>query len=290
LEPETPCLSTTCRRRPKKCYDPWQALSQSINTQLEVLVFKTSIGTAVRGLSALALVVASFGSAHAGVVYGFGGTSNGGVGSATLEFDVVGNTLTVKVNNLSPTLLIDGSGPNTPGITGFGFNLDPASLVLGAWSLKAFDTSNTEVTIGSGTGGPSNNTCSGCDWVIDDFLAGVTLDYLPTTGGQTDGSLYNPAATVGSMGQNSIFFTTATLTMSFDQAPSLNDTADWSPFVRMQQVGNGGSLRLPGEENCVPAPDNAFCGQQQIPEPSALALVALGLVGMGALGRRRKTL
>jgi PEP-CTERM motif len=240
-------------------------------------VRKSVLGAAM--LSAI-LVAAP---AHAGVTYGFGGTSQGGIGSATMEFDVVGNTLTVKIDNTSPTSLIDNSGANSPGITGFGFNLDPSTLVLGSWSLTAFTSTNVSTTIGTSA------VCSGCDWSMGTFLAGVSLDYLPSTGGQIDGALFNPLATSGLPGgQNSVFFTTATLTMTFNEVPSLNDSDVWSPFVRMQAVGNGGSLRLPGDPDCIPSAENDFCGQQQIPEPSALALVSLGLLGVASLTRRRR--
>lgn len=43
-----------------------------------------------------------------------------------------------------------------------------------------------------------------------------------------------------------------------------------------------------GTEICVPGPENGNCGQQQIPEPGMLPLVALGLFGAAAASRRRR--
>jgi hypothetical protein len=43
-----------------------------------------------------------------------------------------------------------------------------------------------------------------------------------------------------------------------------------------------------GTEICVPSPENGNCGQQEIPEPGALPLVAVGLLGLGAVVRRRR--
>lgn len=43
-----------------------------------------------------------------------------------------------------------------------------------------------------------------------------------------------------------------------------------------------------GTPICIPSPENGFCGQQQIPEPGMLPLVALGLLGAAAAARRRR--
>lgn len=42
-----------------------------------------------------------------------------------------------------------------------------------------------------------------------------------------------------------------------------------------------------GEPPCIPTPENNFCGQQEIPEPASLPLVAGGLLGVWWAIRRR---
>lgn len=43
-----------------------------------------------------------------------------------------------------------------------------------------------------------------------------------------------------------------------------------------------------GEPPCIPTPENNFCGQQEIPEPASLPLVASGLLGAWWAIRRRQ--
>jgi hypothetical protein len=203
-------------------------------------------------------------SAHA--LWTFEGTTEGGTGSATMDFSISGNTLTVIVNNTSPTTLNSPlNGLNAPGITGFGFNLQNDLNVV-SWELLA-DNSTTStpnfIDIGSdsGTG----------DWVLGTFLAGITLDYLPQTDNGIGGALYNPAAKGSSaLGATPNYFTEATLEIVFDGDPILELGSNFSPFVRMQNVGlNGeGSLKL-------------------IPEPSTMIISGLFLLGAGVFVRRK---
>lgn len=46
-------------------------------------------------------------------------------------------------------------------------------------------------------------------------------------------------------------------------------------------------LRGPNVPPCVPTPE-VPCGPQEIPEPGTLALLGIGLIGAGVLGRRRR--
>jgi len=243
-------------------------------------------------LLAMSLALVSAGSNAAGL-YNFEGIDKGGTGKATMSFEVSSNILTVTLNNISPTRLdSDSNTGNAPGISGFGFNLDPVTLDLQSWSFKAWNETNTSfITIGS-------NTQPSLDWAMGTTLTNITVDYLPNNGGNADGMLFNPDILGDAVaddllpgGANDVFFTTAILTMTFEQGqtPSLNDTGKWSPFVRMQNVGRGGegSLKLPGTPGNGGGGGGGGSGNP-VPEPSALALLGIGLLGM-SLSRKLKS-
>src|SRR5512133_1789831 len=211
--------------------------------------------------------------------YYFSGTSAGGIGSATMDLSISVNTLTMLLDNTSPTTLIGGTGFNSPGITGFGFNLDPNNTMV-SWELSAFSTQSavTPILIGS------NVTPDDYLWKLATTQAGITMDYLTRTK-DIKGALYNPDATDG-FGAAPNFFTQAILTMTFATAPILDLTPDeiggnrsGSEFVRMQNVGAGGagSLKLtPGD------------GPPPVPEPSTLLLFGAGLTGLAVWCKRRR--
>lgn len=240
-------------------------------------------------LFSLMLVFAIGSNAEALSVFNFSGSSNGGTGSATMDISTSGSTLTVVVDNTSPTGLDnDESLLNFPGIVAFGFDLtnDPLPTIVD-WSLEAqeYDTVNdvlTTLTIGN----MSNPSL--WDILVNDTngLEGVKREYLPNTpnpsqgNANVDGALYNPALfddpdfQYSDLGQHTSYFTTATLTITFNSAPVLDP--DIAPYVRMQRVGQNasGSLKLYG----TPGPP--------IPEPTTILLVGLGLLGIA--GFRKK--
>ena len=153
-------------------------------------------------------------------------------------------------------------------------NVDPTSLSLTSWTLHALTSGGVNTLIADGTAGQ--------DWQLQSSQAGLSLDYIPGTGGQIDGALFN-FASVGSSalpgGQNTVWFTTATLKLNFngdvsglgsrDCSGNLGGLGDCSVLLRFQQVGDGGSLKLPG------TPGNP------IPEPSTVLLFGSGLAGLG---------
>jgi len=207
----------------------------------------------------------------------FTGSDEGGTGSAIMDFSGIGtNILTVDLDNTSPTTLDSGSGTNTPGITGFGFNSanTPSPSVL-SWTLTAFTKdSSGNISLSPTTIASNANTSI---WNLEAFDDGVTLHYLPNTEKGIKGALYNPAATSG-FGADPNYFTKATLTLNFASGTNFQLASD-SPYVRFQNVGlkGEGSLKLDGTPT------------QPIPEPaSMLGIMAFGALGGGRLLRKKK--
>lgn len=99
--------------------------------------------------------------------------AEGGTGSATMAIDIIiGTTLTLTLDNTSPTELNDLSGPNSPGIVTFGFNLENDTLpILNNWTLAA--ETNLRATISLDPTGEN-------EWalLIGGEFDSVQLDYI----------------------------------------------------------------------------------------------------------------
>ncbi|QDT50220.1 PEP-CTERM motif protein [Symmachiella dynata] len=221
----------------------------------------------------------------------FSGSDNGGMATGVMDIGigtttVANDTVVVKIQNTSPTTLINGTGVNASAITGFGFNLlDPEPGVF-SWTLTAFekdsngDLNATPTVIGGSSGAPSTNP-----WALDlDAGTGnLNFDYYPSTspGSTSKGGIYNPDATSG-FGGSPHYFSEAILRIQFDVPPlpvlDLNNV----PFLRYQVVGNGGSLKLFGTPDDGPGP-----GPGVVPEPSSFVLFGMGAIGLAAFVRRR---
>jgi hypothetical protein len=246
----------------------------------------------------VALAAASLGTtaSEAAVIYSFEGADAGGIGSATIETEVITNIFQVRIKNTSPTTLVGGSGDNAPGITGFGFSFENA-VTIKSWDLFALNAGGFLGEIGV-----SGAACSDSNpWVMDLGSTNVPLDFFVSTcpGSTVKGALYNPNAPTKALGGPPQFFTgnpsgpfvdgkEALLRIFFDGAAPIVDVASaancgpnslCSPFVRMQNVGDegSGSLKLgPGG----PLPP------QGAPEPGTLALLGMAIVA-GALAKRK---
>lgn len=198
----------------------------------------------------------------------FSGTTNDGTGSATMEIDVVGNTLTLRLDNTSPTTLNSSAGSNAPGIVAFGFNLAGPLPALVSWALTAYvDAAQTTLlTLGESAEPAGDN------WLLGSTIDGVTMDFLPRSNvGGAKGAIYNPEA-IGGLAALPNYFSTATLVLSFASPPVLEPLPS-GVFMRMQNVGRegGGSLKLFG----TPADGPPIINN---PEPGSMVLFGIGLV------------
>lgn len=220
--------------------------------------------------------------------YTFNGSDSGGTGSATMLIEISGNTMTIKLDNTSPLALTNNTGINSPGITGFGFNLTDPLPKLSSWSLTAKKTDGSgPFTIGSSELGSTGA------WILNTTIAGVTLDFLPTTSYGINQALYNPDSIGPFSGKAPYYETRAVMKMTFDSAPvlalgacgngiSVSPTGQCETFVRMQNVGTGGSLKIPGID--PPPPGESL----SVAEPNSLTLLGLGLIASASTLRRRK--
>jgi PEP-CTERM motif len=195
---------------------------------------------------------------------------------------ISGSTLSGALDNTSPILLDDLSGPDAPAITEFGINLENTStLDLNSWILTAFNDPDdaSPVTIGS-------NSIAG---ILGATQAGVDADFFPQADDGINGGRLHSDVSWNRI--HNRFFTTPFSTLVFDGAPILElltgpdlncgsgqGQVDCSSYVRYQAVGTGGSLTLsgtPGNGN-----DNGT-----LPEPATHLLMGLGLLGL-LLARR----
>lgn len=231
----------------------------------------------------------SFGSGDGTQSFAFSGYSQGGFGSAKMDITVTeaGGITTVVADlwNTSPTTY--GSGqPNVSGITGFGFDIAPNTPVL-TYSLYAQQWNGSSLSpVLLGDTDPEGNLWNLAPGGSGQFQANLFAD----NGTGIAEGLYNPElAGNPALGNTNPYFTGARLTITFegslmvvwgyDGEPSCEDNGVFStPIIRMQRVGDGGSLKLEPE---LPTFLN--------PEPHSLVVWALaGGAGLLFALRRRK--
>ena len=183
--------------------------------------------------------------------------------------------ITIGANNVLRFLLDINQTGTSPLL-----NLDEVQIFLST-------TPNQSVT--TFTGGVLNLASSALVYRMDTAVVDswVTLDYSLNSGsGSGDmtldilASALNPAFTALGLTttaqKNGAYIY---LYSKFGSSPNINNDGheEWA-----HAVGNP-----IGEPPCVPTPANGFCGQQQIPEPGSLPLVAAGLLGAWWAIRRR---
>lgn len=214
-------------------------------------------------------------------LYSFEGSSNWGTAAASMLLETSSNSMTVTLDNISPLTLDWGSGTNSPGITGFGFDLKDPEPDQTGWTLTAqYKDSNGDLV-------STSEIQSYWALTHDSGIGRFEFDFYTDTENGSKGAIYNPDATSG-FGGPPRYFSTAVLTINFDSTPVL-DTTD-VPFVRFQNVGwNGsGSLKLHGNPELLPPPPGPSPPNSAVPEPSTLALFGLGGIGLAGFLRRRR--
>lgn len=182
--------------------------------------------------------------------------------------------ITIGANNVLRFLLDINQTGSAPLL-----NLDEVQIFLST-------TPNQSVT--TFTGGVLNLASSALVYRMDagvDSL--VTLNYALNSGSGSGDMTLDILATALDPAFLALGLTTTTqknsayiyLYSKFGSSPNNNNDGfeEWAHAVG----------RPIGEPPCVPTPTNGFCGQNQIPEPASLPLVAAGLLGAWWAIRRR---
>ena len=194
----------------------------------------------------------------------------------------------VDIFNNSPLYQNADGSRTSPGITGFGFEINPDTVSLVSWKLEAFNDASPQQKIIIGSKNKDEVQITGGKWVMTDPGNGnMKFDFVPETNGMS-GGLYNPNHLGLSnvlFGPTPQLFTQATLSLTFSDKTSLfvDDNGQYHVGARLQNVGPMGkeSATLHGGDPTDPAPIPA-------PEPSSILLLGLGAIGMIGYGYRRR--
>ena len=191
------------------------------------------------------------------ISFTFSGATDGGTASAIMDISYFPDRIVATVDNTSPLILNDGTGTNSPALTGFGFSTTPNDVTVTRWSLEDRNETNISSLWSLQTNYDPNSGLN------------IFLDFYADTNNGSQGGLYNPYVTSG-FGGPPRYFTRATLTLFADIG---NQTLSFSDgYARFQNVG------LDGEGSLKTV---------SVPEPGTMLMLGFVLLGLVGVSRKR---